>query len=65
MQCDLMHKPALRTLSVPISCGSSVHSEADRLALMEEEEKQADALEGVEIDDPTIKAALEQPAGDR
>jgi hypothetical protein len=33
-------------------------SEAERLALLEDEERQAGTLGGVEIDDPTLKAAL-------
>jgi hypothetical protein len=37
------------------TCASS---EAEMLAMAQEEEKQADALEGVEIDDAAIKAAL-------
>jgi PAS domain-containing protein len=32
--------------------------EAERLAVLEEEMKHTDALEGVELDDPTLKSAL-------
>jgi hypothetical protein len=40
-------------------------SEADRLAVVEEEEKHAGALEGVDIEDSTIKAALLQQTSER